>query len=120
MKRFEKEYEDVLQNIEFGIVSVAREAADATDYEVQKALNALIREYQKGMRAEGLTPIAQAMADRVREILAWRNTADVPDIRRVTNAEIVLCLKRIRKSVQRWSREGGRTGYLDFIDQFIQ
>jgi len=32
---------------------------------------------------------------------------------------IIACLKRIRKSVERWNREGGRQGYLTFIERFI-
>lgn len=38
----------------------------------------------------------------------------------VSTEVIIACLKRIRKSVQRWNREGGRQGYLTFIKQFIQ
>ena len=30
--------------------------------------------------------------------------------------EIVACLKRIRKSIDMWTRECGRRGYCDFID----
>jgi hypothetical protein len=33
---------------------------------------------------------------------------------------IVECLKRIRKSIQRWNREGGRQGYLKFVEQFVR
>lgn len=33
---------------------------------------------------------------------------------------ILACLKRIRKSVQRWNKEGGRQGYLTFIGRFIR
>ena len=33
--------------------------------------------------------------------------------------EIVSCLKRVRKSINRWSREAGRQGYLTFVSQFI-
>jgi hypothetical protein len=38
----------------------------------------------------------------------------------ITTDEIILCLKRILKSVNRWNRSGGRTGYLDFIVQYVQ
>ena len=33
---------------------------------------------------------------------------------------IVACLKRIRKSIQRWNKEGGRQGYLIFIQRFVR
>jgi len=46
--------------------------------------------------------------------------ADVePRPRRVSPDEIVAYLKYIHKSVRFWMKRGGRTGYLDFIDQFI-
>jgi hypothetical protein len=32
---------------------------------------------------------------------------------------IVACLKRIRKSIRMWNKEGGRQGCLTFIQRFI-
>ncbi len=34
--------------------------------------------------------------------------------------EILLCLKRILKSVKKWNRDGGRQGYLNFIVQYVR
>jgi hypothetical protein len=34
--------------------------------------------------------------------------------------EIVACLKRVRTSVKRWHKSGGRRGYLDFVSQYIR
>ena len=45
---------DVLQNIEFAIVSVYRERSDLVDYDVMRALDALIDVYRAGSR--GHTP----------------------------------------------------------------
>ncbi|HEU5100807.1 MAG TPA: hypothetical protein VFU22_17380 [Roseiflexaceae bacterium] len=33
--------------------------------------------------------------------------------------QIVACLKRVRASVKRWHKAGGRRGYLDFVGRFI-
>ena len=33
--------------------------------------------------------------------------------------KIIACLKRIRKSINRWHRRGGHQGYLTFVDQYI-
>ncbi len=33
---------------------------------------------------------------------------------------IVACLKRIRKSVEKWNKQGGRQGYLTFIERFVR
>jgi hypothetical protein len=61
---FEEEYQDVLQNIEFAIVSVYREDPGLLDYEVDSALNALIVAYQaeqkhRASRPAALSPLAQ-------------------------------------------------------------
>lgn len=37
----------------------------------------------------------------------------------ITLLEIIACLKRIRKSVERWTKRGGRQGYLNFVNEFI-
>ena len=41
-----------------------------------------------------------------------------PEPKRVD--EIVLCLKRVLKSVNRWNRSGGQRGYLTFIVQYVK
>jgi hypothetical protein len=33
---------------------------------------------------------------------------------------IIACLKRIRKSVEKWNKQGGRQGYLTFVEQFVR
>ena len=45
---------------------------------------------------------------------------DVPQPEPVTLDVIVACLKRIRKSVQRWNKEGGCQGYLTFVGRFVR
>jgi hypothetical protein len=32
----------------------------------------------------------------------------------------VACLRRLRKSVERWNRTGGQRGYLEFVSQFVE
>jgi hypothetical protein len=34
--------------------------------------------------------------------------------------EILLCLKRILKSVNRWNKSAGQRGYLTFIVQYVR
>jgi hypothetical protein len=36
-----------------------------------------------------------------------------------TTEEIVACLKRIHKSIGRWTKESGKRGYLEFAGRFI-
>jgi len=41
-----------------------------------------------------------------------------PEPKRVD--EIVLCLKQILKSVNKWNKSGGQRGYLTFIVQYVR
>jgi hypothetical protein len=132
MGNFEDKYLDVLQNIEFAIVQVAHRHPELTDYDVEKALNALIQVYKKPGREQepgfGQNQLAQEVYVSVKAMCDWRlgvNTEQpqglpkLPDMAPLDVGEIQACLKRIRKSLQTWNKRGGRRGYLDFIDQFV-
>lgn len=132
MPAFEDEYLDVLQNIEMAIVSVYREHHDLLDYDVDKALNLLWNEYRNEKQGK-TTPVpklgenAQLVYDRVKEMCEWRLGRRKEKIggwfkaqpQPISIEEVVDCLKRIRKSVDLWSKQGGRQGYLYFIDNHI-
>lgn len=135
MADFEDEYMDVLQNIEFAIVSTYREHTEMCDCEVMNVLEALIDKYKgekigRGPRDFNLTQLEQILRDAVHETCEWRlgrseTTGDLPatnelDVKPITPDEIILCLKRIFKSVKMWNREGGRQGYLHFVVQFVK
>ncbi|MEI7990648.1 MAG: hypothetical protein WCI88_16580 [Chloroflexota bacterium] len=132
---FESKYFDVLQNIEFAIVSVSREQPDLADYDVEKVLNMLISEYQKEpgnsiVRQTQLKNSVEQLYEGVKGMCDFRlgivtlETVDGDSIAFPPEPgnsvdEIIACLKRIRKSVQMWNKRGGRRGYLQFVDQFI-
>jgi hypothetical protein len=133
---FEEQYEDVLQNIEFAIVSTYREhPEEVSDWSVEAALDALIRVY--GAEKTGRTPPAarlsqaeQTIYERVRAMCEWRLGREqltvedgqpfAQEMRPKTLDEILACLKRVRTSVKRWHKSGGRRGYLDFVSQYIR
>jgi len=141
---FEEKYLDVLQNIEFGIVSVYRQHPEMVDWDALKAVESLIREYQAELTdhpvpAVVLQPLAKAAHDSVKAMCEWRlgrSQALVEEKKSIfklplkkspevsiepkTMDEIILCLKRIRKSIERWNRRSGRQGYLDFISEFVK
>jgi len=134
MTNFEEEYEDVLQNIEFGIVRVYHAQPTLLDVDVDHALEGLVRAYQAEQRGRAAPALrlslpAQAVYDSVRPMCEWRlgreplyteagKKLDVgPEP--LTLDEIVACLKRVRKSVAFWTKERGRQGYLSFVSQFI-
>ncbi len=131
----EQDYTDVLQNIEFAIVSVHNEHPLLVDFDVENALNALINRYyaestQHAPRPVNLNERARLVSERVEAMCEWRLGRDSLITEEgapleggpapVTLDVILACLKRIRKSVQRWNKEGGRQGYLTFIGRFIR
>lgn len=181
---FEEQYEDVLQNIEFGIVRVYREHPEMIDWQALDAIQALIRLYQAQAQSRpepkvALQPLAQEVFDSALIMCEWRlgrgrpepsgsapiytqtdaghgtyagTRSPLPDWARaaidwfshrdepktlaheetvenespsfvgpkpITLDEIVACLKRIRKSIQFWTKEGGRQGYLNYVNGFI-
>ena len=135
MANFEEDYLDVLQKIEFAIVSVYREQPGLLDYEVEKALELLIRSYeaesqQRSFSAAALPPVPQSIYERVRSMCDWRlgragppnsvANAGGPLLGSLSLAEIVACLKRIRKSLQKWSKREGRQGYVRFVSEFVK
>jgi hypothetical protein len=131
----EDQYLDVLQNIEFGVVGFYRECPELSDYDVMRVLEALIDAYRaekvgRSARNFNLSEREQDLLANVRHTCEWclgrEDLGDDPekeedlDPEPKTVDEIVLCLKRIRKSVERWNREGGRQGYLSFAAHYVK
>ncbi|MBI3762646.1 MAG: hypothetical protein HY260_12415 [Chloroflexi bacterium] len=132
---FEEKYEDVLQNIEFALVNVYREHDEMTDWEALHAVEALIRAYQAEARAKPaptleLKPLVQKAYDRARDMCEWRLGRAAlyqDDEGRPLNMgqdaktvdEIIVCLKRVRRSIEHWQKRGGRRGYFGFVSEFL-
>ena len=74
---FEDCYEDVLQNIEFGIIRVYRDHLEMTDWDTLTAVEKLIRTYQaevKGRqtRSPARTPLPQQAYESARAMCEFR------------------------------------------------
>ena len=134
MADIEDEFLDVLQNIEFAIVTVYRQNPSLTDYDVDNVLNALIRAYRSQQQDRvfsppAMKPQAEEVYQRVKQMCEWRLGREElvgstrkpkgPSPSSISFDEIIACLKRIRKSVDLWNKRGGMQGYLQYIDQFI-
>lgn len=136
MAKFEEEYMGVLQNIEFSLAQTYREYDAMVDWDALNAVNGLIRSYTAEQKRRQppelkLNEPAQAAYDRAAAMCDWRlgrakllteegealNLDEV--IEPKTVSEIIACLKRVRKSIQMWQKEGGRRGYFEFVDQFL-
>ncbi len=131
---FEEQYESVLQNIEAGVVQVYHQRPELSDGDVELALEALIQFYNAEVRGKpialrelpGIQGEAVRAAKAMCELRLGRGELldehDQPidlQLTPITPAEIVACLKRLRKSVQFWTKSGGRQGYLTYIVEFL-
>jgi hypothetical protein len=129
MRKFGEKNLDVLQNIEFGIIEVYRVDRSLLDVDVKDAIDALVRHYHA--EEEQRSPPSLKVGDRanrvfasVQQICEWRlgrspGEAEIPVAEAIPVSELVACLREIQKSVPRWTRQGGRRGYLDFVSQYI-
>jgi hypothetical protein len=134
MSPVEDNYPDVLQNIEFAVVSTYRLHREMSDYDIIRVLEALIDSYTaekigRPERNARLSELEKVLAGRVREMCEWRLGRGKPDglpeasemaLEPNTVDEIILCLKRILKSANRWNKQGGRQGYLNFVVQYVR
>ncbi len=129
-----EQFHDVLQNIEAAILETYDDEPDLLDLDVIDALDALIRRY--AAEEQGRTRPASRLSARAARVFEaaersceWRlgrlalpdivDHAVIPPDARKTVDEIVVCLKRLRKSARLWNDEGGRQGYLNYISAFF-
>ena len=123
---------DVLQNIEFAIVSVYRKRRDLRDVEVMRALDALIEVYRAEARGHTPKDINLPEPDsmvfqRTQEMCEFRlgrqkvvTRLHVPFEGAKTASDVLACLRKIRKSVERWNKRGGQQGYLQFVSEYVK
>jgi hypothetical protein len=130
---FEEEYLDILQNIEMAIVPIFNQHPELIDFNVETALQALIKTYRGEAQGRIGQPPANQLAEEVytsmktmcdlrlgREHLSLKDDTSVDfAISPVSVDEIIACLQRIRRSLKRWSKQGGRQGYLYFVSKFV-
>jgi hypothetical protein len=131
----EEKYLDVLQNIEFAIVATHRRHPKMTDYEVMRVLEAVIDEYKaetagRAPREYAPEEMEADLYDAVhgtcqRRLGRGRGPTDdeghsAPVAKPIPIDDLILCLKQILRSVVKSNRSGGRTGYLDFIVQYVR
>ena len=134
MTNVEEEFQSVLQNLEFVLVQTYRAYDEMTDWQAETAVSGLIRTYtaeERGRRPPKLRlkPLEQEAYDKVQAMCELRlgrsqlMNEDSEEIgflsEPIAISDLVLCLKRIRKSIQLWRKEGGRRGYFNFVSQFL-
>jgi len=144
---FENAYLDILQNMEFVIIHIYRARPELLDFQVDKALESLLRVYQAERKERAapvfnLGPLDQQIYDDVASVCAFHlgrpstfsssveiiiEGVEDEEAKKelmetlaghVTVDEIMACLKRIRQSIKQWTKQSGRQGYLTFANQF--
>jgi hypothetical protein len=116
---------DVLQNIESCIAAVWRKQPDLTNYGVARAYDAAIAHYRAVERGQtpkpaNLTGADARIFDAVQQACELRLGGENKDnLAPVSAEDLVACLRKLRKSVDLWTEQGGRQGYLKFIEKFL-
>lgn len=132
--QLESDYLDFLQNIEFAVMEVFKENPDMGDPDVQRAYDRLVKFYQRKKKHLPETEVtlsghARKVFDAAYAVCEWRRKKgpgepigldgykvignDVPIV------AVVRSLEKLHKSVERWHKKDGHSGYLTFISGFI-
>jgi len=132
--RIEDIHPDILQNIELQVITLYRKHPEMTDHSVTRVYEALLDFYSaqrigRQPRTFNLSDLESEMFDVSRNIIDWRVGRAPFSAGIYTHPEcspdpvdietMLLCLKRLIKSAQKWTKHAGRNGYLDFISKFI-
>jgi hypothetical protein len=86
---------------------------DLTDHQVDEVVNNLVRVYSGKRPIARLNEAQTALYESLKTAGDGQLTADF------TSETLLGCLKLIRHSIQFWTKEGGRQGYLEYMSQFI-
>lgn len=122
-QRTEEKYFDQLMQLEFAVLGFFDDHADLTDAAVDSVYEELARRYRAeataheyrpskldGPRLElhgTLLPIAEMLVGRPDNVMPYApvSAEAMQDI-----------FKRLRSSLKKWNKEGGRRGYLTFLN----
>jgi hypothetical protein len=129
----EQERMDVMQNLEFAVAVVYQRNSTMTDYAVVRTYEALLQAYSAEVDGRPAKPFVAEGAEaelfqRVRQMCEWRlgratiSTIfdEAPDCEPLDVPTLIRCLKRLVRSVNKWTKHGGRQGYLNFMAKFIK
>jgi hypothetical protein len=124
----EEDYMDVFQNIETVIVQVYHKYPELADFDVEMAVGNLMDRYKSEQRGRAPRPMplnelsqdVYAAAEAMCEWRLGRGESGLPVAPEPLPLEIMVAiLKRLLKSIDMWTKRGGRRGYLTFIQPFI-
>jgi hypothetical protein len=126
---FEEQYRDSLQKMEAIFVFAYRKKTIGTDYSVMRILESMIDTYTaakigRNPRDFSLSNQETTVFNDLKGICEWRRgikISGLDDLKKQPLAidDIILCLKQITRSVQKWNKRGGKNGYLEFINPYF-
>lgn len=107
------QYIGQLQVIENCIALYYRQHPNLTDYQADEVINNVLRGY---MGKKALAKLSETQ-----QVLAESLTASCKSLlgEDFSSKELMKCLKTIRSSLQFWTKENGRQGYLNYMNEFI-
>ena len=116
--KLEEEYLDQFNAIEFAIVDVFHKNPSLLDSEVDRALEHCVRHYKSKLMGRDAPEHKLTGLDlNIFESVMSQANGLIND--EFTTEILIQCLKRLRKSINRWSGQGGIQGYLKFIDNYL-
>jgi hypothetical protein len=122
---------DLLQNLEFSVVTVWRAHPELTDYAALRAYEAVRQLYRAELRGHvpkphGLTGLEATAFDALKTMCEFRlGRGTLPGLNEpppqppVALELLVDCLRELEKYVERHTKAAGKQGYLTFIDGFL-
>ncbi len=128
---FEDKYMGVLQNIECSLLSSTKNNPKLCDHDMLRVVEYAIacyksRERERFLAERKIDDTYQELFKKVAAICDWRlglrslspGKADLycdP----ISPEELILCLKRIKKSIMFWTKQAGRMGYITFASAHV-
>jgi hypothetical protein len=126
----EDKYIDVLQNIEWSLLSSAKNNPKLCDYDILRVVEYAIacyksRERERFLAERKIDGTYQELFEKVAAMCDWRlglrSLSPVKDLYcdPISPEELILCLKRIEKSIKFWTKQAGRMGYITFVSAHV-
>jgi hypothetical protein len=131
---FEEQYQAVLQNLEFGMTTCYDRNQKMNDHAALFVIEQLIKVYNaetqgRAYAPSGLQQHEQEAFDSVKAMCEFNlgrqglvgdqdDEVKIPE-GQLTSAELLACLKRIKKSIEFWQKRGGRRKYYEFVRGFL-
>jgi hypothetical protein len=134
-EKIEEKFQDVIQNIEFGLIGAYREHEKLTDYGADYVVETLVKQYTAELLARTPPPLPKFPLhekdayDRVKAMCDLRLGRGQLEDKSGQPLELggdlgledmIACLKRIRTSIQFWTKRRGRRGYYDYVKNYVQ